>query len=262
MTRPGRLRGVVLGAGYFSQFHHEAWTRIPEVEIVAMCDPDAERAAAVCARYGIARRYAGRRIVAFSSGNIYGLVPAEGNGSREEDTPCPVGEYAMSCLARERLFEYFSRSLGTPMVLIRLNYACELRYGVLVDLARKVHDGWPIDLGMGYLNTIWQGDANALALRALEHTATPPLVVNLTGPDRLSVRELSTRLGELMNRPVRFAGKESDTALLSDARIGLERLGTPRVDVDLLLHWIARWVEQGGKSLGKPTHFETRDGTF
>lgn len=210
----------------------------------------------------VARRYAGRRILAFSSGNVYGLVPAGGSGSREEDPPRPVGEYAMSCLARERLFEYFSRALSTPMVLIRLNYACELRYGVVVDLARKVWAGQAIDLGMGYFNTIWQGDANALALRALEHATTPPLIVNLTGPDRLSVRAVSEQLGQLMNRPPRFVGQESDTALLSDARRGLELLGPPRVDIETLLAWVARWVEQGGRDLSKPTHFESRDGTF
>jgi nucleoside-diphosphate-sugar epimerase len=200
--------------------------------------------------------------VAFSSGNIYGLVPVDGAGSREEDAPQPVGEYAMSCLARERVFEYFSRANGTPTALIRLNYACELRYGVIVDLAQKVHAGEPIDLGMGYFNTIWQGDANALALRALEHVSSPARAINLTGLERLSVRAVSEQLGQLMNRPVRFAGSESPTALLNDASRGLERLGTPRVAVDQLIAWVAAWVERGGKSLGKPTHFESREGKF
>jgi nucleoside-diphosphate-sugar epimerase len=210
----------------------------------------------------VARRYRDSRIVAFSSGNIYGMVPVARSGSREEDAPRPVGEYAMSCLARERIFEAFSRAQQTPMALIRLNYACEMRYGVLVDLAQKVRAGEPIDLGMGYLNTIWQGDANALALRALEHTATPPTVINLTGPERLSVHAVAERLGELMNRPVRFIGTESDTALLNDARRGLELLGTPRITADTLIEWVAAWVAQGGASLGKPTHFESRDGAF
>lgn len=210
----------------------------------------------------LAQRYAGRRIVAFSSGNIYGLVPVGGGGSREDDMPHPVGEYAMSCLARERMLEYFSRSLKTPMALIRLNYACELRYGVLVDLAQKIHAGGAIDLGMGYFNTIWQGDANALAVRALEHVDVPPRIINLTGLEQLSVRDVCTRLGRLMDRPVRFAGHEADTALLNDARDGLERLGSPRVELDTLLLWVARWVERGGKSLSKPTHFESREGTF
>lgn len=216
----------------------------------------------------VAKRYHDSRIVAFSSGNIYGMVPVSkanavvNEGSREEDSPRPVGEYAMSCLARERIFEAFSRSQQTPMALIRLNYACELRYGVVVDLAQKVLAGAPIDLGMGYLNTIWQGDANALTLRALEHTATPPTVINLTGPEQLSVRAVAERLGQLMNRPVQFQGTEADSALLNDARNGLKRLGAPRVTADTLIERVATWVERGGTSLGKPTHFESRDGVF
>jgi nucleoside-diphosphate-sugar epimerase len=215
-----------------------------------------------CVPVAVCRRYRGSRIVAFSSGNIYGLVPVAGAGSREEDTPLPVGEYAMSCLARERLFEYFSRESQTPTALIRLNYACDLRYGVLVDLAQRVRDGAAIDLTMGYLNTIWQGDANAMTLRALEHAATPARVINVTGPERLPVRDVCERLGRLMGRPVRFVGTEADTALLSDARRGLELLGPPRVDADTLIEWVAHWVSKGGRSLGKPTHFESRDGSF
>lgn len=210
----------------------------------------------------VARRYRDSRIVAFSSGNIYGLVPIASGGSREEDPLRPVGEYAMTCLARERIFEAFSRSQQTPMALVRLNYACELRYGVLVDLAQKVWAEAPIDLSMGYLNTIWQGDANALTIRALEHTATPPTVINLTGPEQLSIRNVAERLGQLMNRPVRFAGAEADTALLNDARRGLALLGTPRITADTLIEWVAAWVARGGTSLGKPTHFESRDGAF
>jgi nucleoside-diphosphate-sugar epimerase len=210
----------------------------------------------------VCRKFRDSRIVAFSSGNIYGLVPVDGCGSREEDAPRPVGEYAMSCLGRERVFEYHSRTLGIPMVLVRLNYACEMRYGVLVDLARKVWDGEAIDLEMGFLNTIWQGDANAMALRALELAASPPRVVNLTGPELLSVRDVCERLGRLMGRPVRFSGAESPTALLSDARPALDLLGPPRVGADELIEWVARWVSRGGRSLGKPTHFESRDGHF
>ncbi len=210
----------------------------------------------------VCRKFRHSRLAAFSSGNVYGLVPVEGGGSREGDAPRPVGEYAMSCLGRERVFEYHSRALGMPMVLIRLNYACELRYGVLVDLARKVWDGEAIDLDMGYLNTIWQGDANAMALRSLALAETPPRVVNVTGPERLSVREVCERLGRLMGRPVRFSGSESPTALLSDARPGLDLLGPPRVGADQLIEWVACWLARGGRSLGKPTHFESRDGRF
>lgn len=210
----------------------------------------------------VCRRYRGSRIVAFSTGNIYGLTPVHGSGSPEGDTPQPVGEYAMSCLGRERIFEHFSRTLGIPVALIRLNYACDLRYGVLVDLARRVWTGQPIDLTMGYLNTIWQGDANAMTLRAFDHAASPPWVVNVTGPELLSVRTVSEQFGRLMNRPVFFTGTESDTALLSDARRGLELLGPPRVGAETLIEWVAAWVMNGGRCLDKPTHFESRDGRF
>ena len=210
----------------------------------------------------VCRKYRSSRIVAFSTGNVYGLVPVAGGGSREADLPNPVGEYAMSCLGRERMFEYFSRSYGIPMMLLRLNYACELRYGVLVDLARRVWAGEEIGLGMAHFNVVWQGDANAMTLRAFEHTASPPRVINVTGPELLSVRSVCERLGQIMNRPVRFSGTEPDTALLSDARRGFELLGRPRVSADCLLEWVADWVARGGPNLGKPTHFESRDERF
>jgi nucleoside-diphosphate-sugar epimerase len=235
----------------------------------------------------VCRRYRHSRIVAFSTGNVYGLTPVERGGSREEDTPAPVGEYAMSCLGRERIFEYFSRAFGTRVALVRLNYACDLRYGILVDLARRVWAGETIDLGMGYFNTIWQGDANAMALRAFDHVATPPWVVNVTGPELLSVRAVCQRLGGLMNRPVRFVGTEGDTALVSNARRGLDALGPLRVGCGAdfqpanpgqelagrklsppllgsanMLEWVADWVLRGGRRLDRPTHFESRDGRF
>lgn len=210
----------------------------------------------------ICRKYRHSRMVVFSTGNVYGLVPVGSGGSREADPPRPVGEYAMSCLGRERVVEHFSRALGMPAAVFRLNYACDLRYGVLVDLARQVFSGEPIDLAMGYFNTIWQGDANAMALRAFDHAAAPPWVVNVTGPEVLSVRRVGERFGELFGRPVRFTGSEATTALLADARPGLERLGPPRVPAERLIEWVADWVAGGGRSLGKPTKFESRDGTF
>jgi nucleoside-diphosphate-sugar epimerase len=210
----------------------------------------------------VCARYRGSRIVALSTGNVYPLVSVSGAGSRETDSPQPVGEYAMSCLGRERVFEHFSRAYGILVAVIRLNYACDLRYGVLVDLARKVLAGEPIDLSMGYFNTIWQGDAAALALRALVHAESPPSIVNVTGPEKLSVRVVAERFGQLMNRPVRFTGTEADTALLSDARYGLGLLGPLRVGADQLVEWVANWVTRGGRSLNKPTHFESRDGRF
>jgi nucleoside-diphosphate-sugar epimerase len=210
----------------------------------------------------ICRKYNRSHIVAFSTGNIYAFTPVERGGSQEDDSPAPVGEYGMSCLGRERVFEFFSRSLGIPLALVRLNYACELRYGVLVDLARRVWTEQPIDLAMGYLNTIWQGDANAMALRAFAHAATPPWVVNVTGPEQLSVRTVATRLGELMNKPVQFTGTEAATALLSNAERGLQTLGPVRVSAAQLIEWVAHWVMHGGRSLDKLTHFEARDGVF
>jgi nucleoside-diphosphate-sugar epimerase len=210
----------------------------------------------------VCARYRGSRIVALSTGNVYPLVPVSGPGSREADPPQPVGEYAMSCLGRERVFEHFSRAYGIPAAIIRLNYACDLRYGVLVDLARKVLAGEPIDLGMGYFNTIWQGDATAMALLAFAHTASPPRFINVTGPEKLSARAVAERFGQLMNRPVRFTGTEAATALLSDARYGLGLLGPLRVGADQLVEWVANWVTRGGRSLNKPTHFESRDGRF
>lgn len=210
----------------------------------------------------VCERYRQSRIVALSTGNVYGLVPVAGPGSREDDPPNPVGEYAMSCLGRERMFAYFSGRNGTPVVLVRLNYACDLRYGVLVDLARKVWDGEPIDLAMSHFNTIWQGDANAMVLRAFEHAASPPFVVNVTGPEALSVRDVAERFGRLMGRPVRLTGTDGKTALLSDARRGLAVLGAPRVGAGQLVEWVADWVMRGGRNLDKPTHFEARDGRF
>jgi nucleoside-diphosphate-sugar epimerase len=210
----------------------------------------------------VCRKYRQSRIVAFSTGNVYGLSPVADGGSRETDVPRPVGEYAMSCLGRERIFEYFSRTLDIPLAILRLNYACELRYGVLVDLAERIWREKPVDLSMSYLNTIWQGDANAMTLRALEHVSSPPWVVNMTGPELLSVRSLSLQFGQLLNKPVRFTGQESATALLSNASLGLEKLGTPRIGAARLIPWIAQWVARGGRSLGKPTHFESRDGRF
>lgn len=210
----------------------------------------------------ICRRYRESRIVAFSSGNVYGLTRAAGAGSRESDACRPVGEYAMSCLGRERLFEHFGRSFEIPIALIRLNYACELRYGVLVDLAQRIAAGEPIDLGMGYFNIIWQQDANALALCAIDHVEMPPRIMNVTGPEKLSVRAVAEELGRLMNRPVRFTGMESDQALLSDSRTGLALLGAPRVQAAQLIEWVAEWVGAGKRNLGKPTHYDSREGNF
>ncbi|HEX7447642.1 MAG TPA: NAD-dependent epimerase/dehydratase family protein [Pirellulales bacterium] len=210
----------------------------------------------------VCRKYRRSRIVAFSTGNIYGLVPVDGGGSREVDVPQPVGEYAMTCLARERLFGYFSRKHGTPVAIVRLNYACDLRYGVLVDLAQKIVAEQPIDLTMGHFNTIWQGDANAMALLALARAATPSWTVNVTGVETLSVRAVCQRLGMLLDQPVRFVGSESPTALLSDASLAVAEFGPPTMPAEQLIEWVAAWVSRGGRMLDKPTHFESRSGKY
>jgi nucleoside-diphosphate-sugar epimerase len=210
----------------------------------------------------VCQRYRDSRIVAFSTLNVYGLAPIAGGGSREGDPLNPVGEYAMSCLGRERIFEHFSKKFGTPVALLRLNYACELRYGVLVDLARQIWDGNAVPLGVGYFNTIWQGDANAMSLRAFDRVATPAWVVNVSGPERLSVRAVCERFGQLMKKPVRFLGSESNSAFVADPRQGQELLGPSHVSAEQLIEWVANWVARGGRNLGKPTHFDARDGKY
>jgi nucleoside-diphosphate-sugar epimerase len=210
----------------------------------------------------VARRYRGSRIAAFSTGNVYGLVPVAGGGSKESDVPNPAGEYAQSCLGRERIFEHFARADGTPVSILRLNYATELRYGVIVDVALKVAAGEPVDLAMGWFNAIWQADASAMALASLADAATPPFVVNLAGPETLRVREVAAELARLMGRAVEFRGAEAPDALLSDGAAGREAYGAPRVTAERMIRWIADWVGRSGATLGKPTHFEARDGKY
>jgi nucleoside-diphosphate-sugar epimerase len=210
----------------------------------------------------VCRRFRSSRIVAFSTGNVYGLVPHGRGGSREDDAPAPIGEYAMSCLGRERMFEHFSRANGTPVAIVRLNYAAEMRYGVLFDLVDRVARGEAIDLTMGYLNVIWQGDANAMALAALAHASTPPAVVNIAGPEELSVRYVATEIGRRLDSGVTLTGREAPDALLSNGSRGWRLLGRPRVDAVRLLDWTIDWVRRGGASFGKPTHFESREGRF
>ena len=208
------------------------------------------------------RKYRHSRIVAFSSGNVYGLTAAASGGSREADEPSPVGEYAWSVLGRERIFQYFGGSLGIRIVLVRLNYACELRYGVVVDIARQVHAGRPVSLSMGWFNTIWQQDANAMVLQAFPQAAVPPRILNLTGAETLRVRDVAEQLGRLMGRSVEFEGTESSSALLNNSAEAHRLFGTPLVGTGQLLELVADWVKRGGESLGKPTHFESRDGRF
>lgn len=210
----------------------------------------------------VAAKYRRSRIVAFSSGNIYPLVPVSSGGATEELPPDPVGEYAQSCLGRERLFEYFSRKHGTPLLLFRLNYAIDLRYGVLLDIALMVKEGRPVDLSMGNVNSIWQGDANEYALRSLKHCQSPPRVLNVTGPETVSVRWLAQQFGELLGVEPVFINEETSHCLLSNASQAHRLFGYPRVGLRQMIEWTARWVEQGGEILGKPTHFQERQGRF
>ena len=208
-----------------------------------------------------AQRYPDARIVAFSTGNVYPLTPVGGGGSRETDAPAPVGEYAWSCLGRERVFEQ-AAAAGTRVVLMRLNYAIDLRYGVLTDLALKIWRGEPVSLAMSRVNVIWQGDANRAAIELLPHANVPPFVCNVTGRETLAVRDLATRLGERLGRAPRFVDAEAPDALLSNTDQMARTLEPPETSVASMLDWVADWVRNERPLLGKPTHFDVRDGAF
>ena len=210
----------------------------------------------------VTERYSGSRIVALSSGNVYPLAPVESSGSNEGDPLTPLGEYPNACVARERIFQYGSETHGASGVLVRLNYATDLRYGVLVDLAQTIAASRAVDVTMGHLNCIWQRDANDAVIRSLGLAETPMRPLNLTGTERLSVRQLATRLGELMDRPVEIVGTEAPTALLSDVTPMVHHLGEPETPLDTVLRWTADWVSRNQPTLGKPTHFEVRDGQY
>lgn len=211
----------------------------------------------------VAERFAGARIVVFSTGNVYPLSSPSRGGSTETDEPAPVGEYAWSCLARERLFAAGAARHGTLVSIVRLNYAHDLRYGVLTDIATRVAHRRPIDLAMGYVNVIWQGDANAFALASLAHAAAPePFVVNVAGPDVLRVADLARALGARLGEEPVLARTERPDALLSRGTRMRDLLDDPLLPLDTLLDWVADWVARGGTLLNKPTGFETRDGRF
>ncbi|NWG13210.1 MAG: NAD(P)-dependent oxidoreductase [Acidobacteria bacterium] len=224
--------------------------------------PDLTWAINVLLPSAVLRHFRDSRIVAFSSGNIYPFVPVSSGGSRETDEVAPVGEYAQTCLGRERVFEYYSREFGTRVLLFRLNYAVDLRYGVLVDIARKVYGGEPVELQVGHFNSLWQGDANSYALRCLEICETPTRILNVTGPETISVRKAALFFAERFGRDVLFDGEESETALLSNASACHALFGPPLVSIDRLQEWVAHWVRIGGTSLNKPTHFEVKNGKY
>ncbi len=210
----------------------------------------------------VAEKFHASRLVVFSTGNVYPLTPVAHGGAAESSPVAPIGEYAQSCLSRERICSYFSLQLGTPMAILRLNYAIDLRYGIVLDIAEKVYAEEVISLQMGNVNVIWQGDANAVVLRAFAHCQSPPLVLNVTGPETVSIRYLASCFGRLFNKLPRFEDEEASTALLSNAAQCHQLFGYPRVSLGQMIEWVAEWVEIGGTTLRKPTHFEVRDGKF
>jgi nucleoside-diphosphate-sugar epimerase len=210
----------------------------------------------------VADHFKNSRIVAFSTGCVYPLVPVESGGSLETDPPIAVGEYAQSCLGRERMFEYGSIKNKTEVVLIRLNYSVEMRYGVLVDIAVKVKNNQAVDLAMGHFNVIWQGDMNNYVLRSLEQVNSPAKVLNITGPEILTVREVATEFAKLLGVKPILVNKEAPTALLSNSEQAFGLFGRPKVPISQVIKWIAGWLKEDKGLLGKPTHFEVRDGKY
>jgi len=210
----------------------------------------------------VARHYKAARIVALSTGNVYPFTPIASGGAREEDMPGPVGEYAQSCLGRERMFEYFSQVHGTAVTLIRLNYANEPRYGIIVDLTRKILAGQPIDVTMGAVNLIWQADANNYIIAALQLATSPPAILNVTGPETIAVRDLAARIGKVIGKEPTFVSQEAETALLSNASRCCEAFGPPATRLDTMIGRIASWVASGRVGLDKPTKYGVRDGKF
>lgn len=210
----------------------------------------------------VADRFRGSRIAALSTGNVYPLVPVTSGGCTEDTPTNPVGEYAMSCLGRERILTHFAATTDTPVALVRLNYAVEMRYGVLVDIARNVLAGEPVDVTTGFANVVWQGYANEATLRSLRHAATPPFLLNLTGPETVSVRQVATAMARALGREVTFTGTEAPTALLSNAALCHGLFGYPDVTLAELIEQTAEWVAADLPLLGKPTHFQQRDGKF
>ena len=211
----------------------------------------------------VAERFARSRIVALSTACVYPYMPVTGGGALEADPPiAPSGEYANSCVARERMFEHFSRQLGTPGRLIRLSYALDMRYGVLHDVAMKIRDGVPVDVTMGHVNVIWQGDANAQILGSLAHASDPTSPLNVSGPEATSVRALAHGFAERMGKPVEIIGREADTAWLMNTDAAQALFGRPSAPLERVIDWVADWVTRDLGSLDKPTHFETRDGSY
>ena len=283
-------RHRVIGVARFSDPHVQAGLRRDGIETIA-CDllepmalsklPDASNVVFMAAKkFGttgaesstwamntflpglVAEKYRAAQIVAFSSGNVYPLVPISSGGATEDTPVAPIGEYAQSVLGRERMFEYGSAQWGTKVALLRLNYAVELRYGVLVDIGWSVYKSSPIDLAMGMVNVIWQRDANSVCLRSFFHCQAPPLRLNVTGPELLSVRYIAEQFGQKFGTEPVFKGEEATTALLNNSARSVELFGYPAVGPLELVDWIADWIRNGGRALNKATGFQMREGKF
>ena len=209
----------------------------------------------------VAEHFRDSRIVAFSTGCVYPLTNV-GNPPDENTPPAPIGEYAQSCLGRERMFEYGSNQWGTPVCLYRLNYAIDLRYGILHDIASTIWNDQLVDNSVPAFNMIWQGDANHQALMSLGQCTSPANILNITGPETLNTEDVARQLGELLDKPVRFKTKPTDTSYLNDSSKATKLFGPPSVATDELIRWQAHWIKSGGRSLGKPTHFEVNDGAY
>ncbi len=210
----------------------------------------------------VAEKFKNSKIVVFSSGNIYPIVPLSSGGCTEKDPVGPIGEYPMSVLARERAFEYAANTYGTKIFMYRLNFAVDLRYGVLYDMANNIMNGEPVRLATPCLNCIWQGSANEIAIRGFLHASSPARIMNVTGPEILSIKKTALQLGEYLGKEVTFEGEEGNDAYLNDASQAMEIFGYPSVTANELIRWQAEWILDGGRALGKPTHFEERKGSY
>ncbi|NLR57388.1 NAD(P)-dependent oxidoreductase [Chitinophaga polysaccharea] len=210
----------------------------------------------------VAEKYRHSRIVVYSTGNVYPFTPVAGGGADESTAASPLGEYGQSCLGRERIFQHFSGKYQTPLLVYRLNYANDLHYGVLLEIAKAVREERPIDIRMGHVNVIWQGDANEMALRGLLHCAAPAKLLNITGPETAPVKWIAREFGKLFGKTPQFTGEEQPTALLSNAAESFRLFGYPKVSLKQMIGLTAAWLEQGGRTIQKETHFQEREGQY
>lgn len=210
----------------------------------------------------VAEKYKNSRIVVYSTGNVYPFTPVISGGADESMPPAPIGEYGQSCLGRERIFQYYSEKNQTPLLIYRLNYANDLRYGVLVEIATAVREKRPVNLQMGHVNVIWQGDANEITLRSLLKCDIPAKILNVTGPETVSIRWLAEEFGRIFHMEPVFTGEEQSTALLSNAAESFRLFGYPRISLKQMIILTAEWLNQHGRTINKPTHFQEREGRF